>query len=100
MYSSTWKRAGQPRGIRTCVTRPWRTVQSLTMAMVPPTATVVWSSRNGRTARWIASGSSRLSPSSVHKSGVRTWLMPALMASERPPLSLSISQRSGRSRLR
>ena len=99
-YSSTWNRAVHFRGIRTCVTRPWRTVQSLTMPIVPPTATVVASSRNGLTARWIASRPSRLSPSSVHTSGVRQWLTPTLSASALPPFSLSTSQRFGRSRLR
>ena len=70
--------------------------QPLLIAMLPPTATVDASSRNGMTARLNASGSSNVSASMLSTSVPDAALNPAFTASDLlPPFSLSTTMSAG-----
>ena len=70
--------------------------QPLLIAMLPPTATVDGSSRNGITARLNASGSSRVSASMLSTSVPDAALNPAFTASDLlPPFALSMTTSAG-----
>ena len=96
MYSMLCNRASGRVGNAISTTCPERTMQPLTMQMRPPTATISsGSSMKGRISCSNESWSRSESASTAQKSGKRERFMPALSASDLPPLALSTTSRRG-----